>query len=947
MSYAVGSLVKARGREWVVLPESTDDLVMLRPLGGTDDEIAGIYAPLERIEPARFDLPAPDRLGDFRSCRLLRDAVRLGFRASAGPFRSFARIAVEPRPYQLVPLLMALKLDPVRILIADDVGIGKTIEACLIARELLDRGEVRRLAVLCPPQLAEQWQGELSDKFHIDAELVLPSTATRLEAQCRLGESVFEVFPHTVVSSDFIKSDRRRDDFLRAAPELIIVDEAHTFSFAEEGRGGRMQRHQLLTGLARRADRNLVLVTATPDSGKEGALHSLLRFLNPEFPDLPQDLSGRENEPHRRQLAAHFVQRRRADIRHYIQSDTPFPEREEAEETYKLCPEYRQLFSRVLNYARETVRDATGGRQRQRVRWWSALSLLRSLASSPAAAAATLRARSSTADAESEDAVDEIGRHAILDVTEDEPAEGADSAPGCDIGELAADEQSNRRRLLEMARVADSLRGEKDEKLLKAAKLIKELIADGYRPIVFCRFIPTAEYVAEQLRERLPKGVEVVAVTGLLPPAERAERIIQLAQADKRVLVCTDCLSEGINLQEHFDAVFHYDLSWNPTRHEQREGRVDRFLQPRALLPPPQNKVRVLTYYGTDNQIDGIVLDVLLRKHKAIRKRTGVSVPVPSNYDQVVEAIFEGLLLRESASAGTSQQLLPGFEEYLKPQREALYTRWDSDADREKRSRTLFAQETLEKHAAEVARELDAMRAAIGSGAPVREFVLESLSAHGAVVSGADPMRFQLDECPRALREAIGDRKSFAARFDLPVREDEACLTRTHPIVEGLASYVMTTALDPLGQGPAARCGVIRTGRVPRRTTLLLLRLRFHIITRRGDDEYPLLAEDCQIVAFTGAPTNAVWLAPADAEALLDLAPEQNVAPDVATHQLQRILDEFEPLRPQLNDIASHRGQELLEAHQRVRAAAQMRGVQYRVEPNLPPDVLGVYLYLP
>ena len=132
---------------------------------------------------------------------MLRDAVRLGFRSSAGPFRSFARIAVEPRPYQLVPLLMALKLDPVRLLIADDVGIGKTIEAGLIARELLDRGEVERLAVLCPPQLAEQWQVELHDKFHIDAELVLPGTATRLERNCRVGQSLFDLHPFVIVSA--------------------------------------------------------------------------------------------------------------------------------------------------------------------------------------------------------------------------------------------------------------------------------------------------------------------------------------------------------------------------------------------------------------------------------------------------------------------------------------------------------------------------------------------------------------------------------------------------------------------------------------------------------------------------------------------------------------------------------------------------------------------------
>ncbi len=164
MTFAVGSLVKARGREWVVLPGSDDDMLLLRPLGGTEDEVTGVYRPLEPVEPAAFDLPDPARLGDFASCRLLRDAIRLGFRSSAGPFRSFAQLAVEPRPYQLVPLLMALKLDPVRLLIADDVGIGKTVEAGLIARELLDRGEVRRLAVLCPPHLAEQWQAELREQ---------------------------------------------------------------------------------------------------------------------------------------------------------------------------------------------------------------------------------------------------------------------------------------------------------------------------------------------------------------------------------------------------------------------------------------------------------------------------------------------------------------------------------------------------------------------------------------------------------------------------------------------------------------------------------------------------------------------------------------------------------------------------------------------------------------
>ena len=189
MSFAVGSLVKARGREWVVLPESDDELLVLRPLGGTRyrDRRHLPAAGRRSGDPGHLRPARPQPGGDYRSARLLRDAVRLGFRSSAGPFRSFARLGVEPRPYQLVPLLMALKLDPVRLLIADDVGIGKTIEAGLIARELLDRGEVERLAVLCPPQLAEQWQAELREKFHIEAELVLPGTAARLERDLGLG----------------------------------------------------------------------------------------------------------------------------------------------------------------------------------------------------------------------------------------------------------------------------------------------------------------------------------------------------------------------------------------------------------------------------------------------------------------------------------------------------------------------------------------------------------------------------------------------------------------------------------------------------------------------------------------------------------------------------------------------------------------------------------------
>jgi superfamily II DNA or RNA helicase len=941
--FSVGSLVKARGREWVILPESEEDLLVLRPLGGTDDEITGIYLPLENVEPASFDLPDPAQVGDYRSARLLRDAVRLGFRSSAGPFRSFARLAFEPRPYQLVPLLMALKLDPVRLLIADDVGIGKTIEAGLAARELLDRGEIERLAVLCPPQLAEQWQAELRDKFHIPAELVLPGTAPRLERNLfGYDQTIFDIYPFTVISTEFIKSERRRDDFKRTCPELVIVDEAHTCAFGQEK--GRHLRFELISKLAEDPKRHIILVTATPHSGKEQAFRSLLTFLDDDFENLPEDMGGDANLRWRKRLAQQFIQRRRADIRHYLDSDTPFPEREESETTYKLSPEYKRLFERVLDYARETVLDSSGGVFRQRVRWWSALALLRSLASSPAAAAATLRNRAATIEAETPGEVDEIGQRTILDLVEDESAEGIDVAPGSDPGGEEDESQRNRRRLQEMAREADKLAGDKDEKLKMAVEMVKSLIKDGYRPILFCRFIPTAEYVANELRQRLPKAVEVSAVTGLLPPSEREARVLQLAESPKRVLVCTDCLSEGINLQEHFDAVMHYDLSWNPTRHEQREGRVDRFGQPKKV-------VRVLTYYGTDNQIDGIVLDVLLRKHKTIRSSLGISVPVPVNTEQVIEAIFEGLLLRSKPTV--MQDYLPGFNEYIKPQKEDLFSKWEAASEREKRSRTLFAQETLKVD--EVAKELQAAQAAVGSGVDVAFFTQEAFKALGGSVSGDGKLRVELSETPLALRDRLAVQnlgsKTLELSFDLPVDEGQLYVTRTHPLVESLSSYIMETALDPMaGEGAisARRCGVIRIRAVDRRVTLLLARFRYHIVTTQGErQEKPLLAEDCQVLAFAGSPQNPEWLDRETAERLLHASPDANIHPEQASDFIRKVVEGFDFLRPQLESVALQRGQELLDAHQRVRRASKIRNVRYRVEPQLPPDVLGIYVYLP
>src|SRR5206468_11189595 len=176
--------------------------------------------------------------------------------------------------------------------------------------------------------------GELLEKFHIEAELVLSSTIERLERDLARGVSVFDRHRFTIVSTDFIKTSRRAEDFILKCPELVIVDEAHGCTLAGGVGRGRQQRFDLLRRIATDESRHLVLVTATPHSGNEDAFRSLLSLLNNDFANLPTDLDRAEREGVRRKLARHLVQRRRGDIRHYLDTDTAFPERKDKEATY-------------------------------------------------------------------------------------------------------------------------------------------------------------------------------------------------------------------------------------------------------------------------------------------------------------------------------------------------------------------------------------------------------------------------------------------------------------------------------------------------------------------------------------------------------------------------------------------------------------------------------------
>ena len=356
LQFQPGKLVSLRGRDWIVLPSDNKELLIVKPLGGSDDETTGIYLPLaikgDQPTDASFPPPSPNDLGDIATARLLYDSARLAFRNGAGPFRCLAKLSFRPRSYQMVPLIMALRQESVRLLVADDVGVGKTIEALLIVKELLERRKIKRFAVVCLPHLCEQWQAEIRDKLDIEAVIIRSNTQARLDRQIQGDTSVYDYYPYQVISIDYIKSDARCDVFIEQCPELVIVDEAHTCARPTGASNSQQQRYHLLNRIARTPGQQLILLTATPHSGKPEEFQSLLGLIDPDFEtlDLPNS-----SQSQRRELAKRFVQRKRADVEKWLDEDTPFPEREAFEWSYDLSPGYAAFFDEILDFARKLV----------------------------------------------------------------------------------------------------------------------------------------------------------------------------------------------------------------------------------------------------------------------------------------------------------------------------------------------------------------------------------------------------------------------------------------------------------------------------------------------------------------------------------------------------------------------------------------------------------------
>jgi len=950
-----GAIVSCRNREWVLLPSDDDAIYRLRPLTGAIDDVVAVHRgltnlvgsllPSERVASATFPLPTTADIADAGSAHLLWQAARLTLREGATPFRSFGRISVRPRVYQLVPLLMGLRLDPVRLFIADDVGVGKTIEALLIARELLDRGEIRRMCVLAPPSLCDQWQTELSQKTNLDAVVIRSGTVGQLERRKASTESIYRYYPIQVASIDFLKSDRNRHLFLQDCPDLVIVDEVHGAADATSTNRAQQQRHELLRDIAAR-NQHLILLTATPHSGVDAAFRSLLALLNPEF---GQWDPGTLDEERRKALARHFVQRTRKDIETHWEGEHCFPTREPKDETYALSARYRQLFDETYGFCSDMVRTgATLDRRRQRIRYWGALALLRCVMSSPAAAMAALEARHvRLAEAGADDVPDFAP---LIFESSDERTDDEQPLPAVEAAEATLAE-GERRRLRQLARLAAAIEPNGDDtKLARVTALVSSLLAEGFHPIVWCRYIATARHVGQALARALSKRkspVQVTVITSLTGDDEvRRAKINEISADAPRVLVATDCLSEGINLQDRFNAAIHYDLPWNPNRLEQREGRVDRFGQ-------PSKTVRTVRFYGADNPVDGVVIDVLLNKAREIHAALGTHVPVPEEGETVTQAVLNALFLRGRPDDRATQLRLDLGG--LPPEVEALHARWARDAERERVNRTRFAQRAIKPE--EIRRELEATDSVLGDPDAVREFVLSAAQRLNVSVTPdkrRDVFRVSLGAgavaaLPDAVRFALPSIKAphWTITFSSPSPEGAEYLGRNHTFVGALARFLMEEALTRHGAARASRCGVLGTSAVDTDTTLLLLRARY-LVEQPGRPA--LLSEEVLVTGYRLADraAEAAWLDDGEALRLLvEARPDTNVEPREKTERAQAALDRWPAMLGGLRPKVEQRAADLAQSHKRIRQAVQMRVRELRVVPQMPPDLLGILVLRP
>jgi len=593
-------------------------------------------------------------------------------------FQSPFRAGIKLEAYQLEPLRKALRLPRVNLFIADDVGLGKTIEAGLIVRELLLRKKARDIVVCCPPSMLLQWREELETRFGLSFEILDKEYMKTVRSQRGFSVNPWSTHTRFLISHRLIIDDTYAgplrdwlDTFRQGS--LFILDEAH---HAAPSSGQKYAIDSQITravrDLAQRFEHRLFL-SATPHNGHSNSFTALLEILDPQrFCRGVSPLAGARDDVMVRRLKEDIrVVRGGFPRREVVQVDIDnLPANAPELELARLLQEYASLRDKRLEgSSRRSMAAArlliTGLQQRLLS---SVEAFCRTLAKhrksvekhwkefqGGKAAAATASFGKGFAEPIGQD--DDRASLSEQELAEEEEAQ-VEALSGAAMGDMARADQSlirlERELLDRMAALAEEHRGEPDARVRRLIEWIREnqcphlgkadAAWNDTRVIIFTEWEDTRRYLSQQLRHAITEthlAESRIEVFHGSTPQDKREEIKRAFNADParhpvRILIATDAAREGLNLQAHCWNLFHFDVPWNPSRMEQRNGRIDRKLQPRDTV--------CCHYFVHLQRSEDRVLQVLVNKTKTIRNELGSLAQV---VDSQLESILKNGIRRE------------------------------------------------------------------------------------------------------------------------------------------------------------------------------------------------------------------------------------------------------------------------------------------------------------
>lgn len=615
-----GQLVEVRQRRFVVqevrpsalpLPilqqaaQSRQHLISLSSV--EDDALGEVLEVIWELEPGarafeRMALPEPCGFDEPRRLDAFLDAVRWGAVSSAdtralqSPFRS----GIDIEDYQLDPVVRALQMPRVNLLIADDVGLGKTIEAGLVAQELILRHRVRSILIVCPSSLQIQWREQMRDKFGLEFRIVDSALMKDLRRRRGLHTNPWTHFPRLITSIDFLKRERSMRLFRETLPaegdaafprrfDLMIVDEAHNIAPPGTGRYATdSMRTQAIRTLAPHFEHKLFL-TATPHNGYPESFTAFLELLdNQRF--------ARGVRPNREQLGAIMIRRMKQELPPRWDGSPRFPKRslEPLEVAY---PEWeRDAHQAMTDYTKLRIKGAVDPIERCATEFVMKL-LKKRLFSSPAAFESTLaKHEASLKQAHRRQAgmvkptmgilkrqIDGIDEDFADDATYDDLTIEVVETASRLFRDLSPQEEA---LMKTMRAYAERASGQADAKAETFLKWLHETVRPNRkwgndRVIIFTEYRATQKWLQGLIAaEGLAESDRLMTLYGGMK-AEDRERVKAAFQASPdvspvRILLATDAASEGLDLQNHCSRLIHFEIPWNPNRMEQRNGRIDR-----------------------------------------------------------------------------------------------------------------------------------------------------------------------------------------------------------------------------------------------------------------------------------------------------------------------------------------------------------------------------------